>query len=197
MLEVFKMNGKNVITWFLSLPGPLPVCKLFRIFLKKELAMWHITWLINATFTRLLRTMNFFVCAKFWFSSILCAVVIASDSHSHFPNVIKPIRPKPIIYLIKKGKSNNKENWNEKKRKKRNGYILSFYIGYFKDSFWLTFSKLQLGIQSKSNFSHKVEPKLNIVRLLLLFRVYGWEVLIMLTREPANKDDRVFFIHLV
>ena len=29
--------------------------------------------------------------------------------------------------------------------------------------------KLQLDIQSKSNFAHKVEPKLNIVRLLLLF----------------------------
>ena len=84
-----------------------------------------------------------------------------------------------------------------RREKKRNGCILSFYIGYCKDSFWLTFSKLQLGIQSKSNFAHKVEPKLNIVRLLLLFRVYGWEVLIMLTREPANKDDRAFFIHLV
>ena len=57
--------------------------------------------------------------------------------------------------------------------------------------------KLQLDIQSKSNFAHKVEPKLNIVRLLLLFRVYGWEVLIMLTREPANKDHRAFSIHLV
>ena len=38
----------------------------------------------------------------------------------------------------------------------------SFYIGYFGDSFWLTFSKLQVDIQSKSNnFAHKVEPKLN------------------------------------
>ena len=57
--------------------------------------------------------------------------------------------------------------------------------------------KLQLDIQSKSNFAHKVEPKLNIVRLLLLFRVYGWEVFIILTREPANKDHRAFSIHLV
>ena len=57
--------------------------------------------------------------------------------------------------------------------------------------------KLQLDIQSKSNFAHKVEPKLNIVRLLLLFRVYGWKVFIMLTREPVNKDDRAFSIHLV
>ena len=85
----------------------------------------------------------------------------------------------------------------EEREKKRNGCILSFYIGYFGDSFWLTFSKLQLDIQSKSNFAHKVEPKLNIVRLLLLFRVYGWEVFIMLTREPANKDHRAFSIHLV
>ena len=36
---------------------------------------------------------------------------------------------------------------------------------------WLTFSKLQPDIKSKSNFTHKVEPKLNIVRLLLLFHV--------------------------
>ena len=57
--------------------------------------------------------------------------------------------------------------------------------------------KLQLDIQSKSNFAHKVEPKLNIVRLLLLFRVYGWEVFIILTREPANKDHRAFSIHFV
>ena len=57
--------------------------------------------------------------------------------------------------------------------------------------------KLQLDIQSKSNFAQMVEPKKNIVILLLRFRVYGWEVLIMLTREPANKDDRAFFIHLV
>ena len=57
--------------------------------------------------------------------------------------------------------------------------------------------KLQLDIQSKSNFAHKVEPKLNIVRLLLLFRVYGWEVFIILTREHANKDHRAFSIHLV
>ena len=57
--------------------------------------------------------------------------------------------------------------------------------------------KLQLDIQSKSNLAHKVEPKVNIVRLLLLFRVYVWEVLIMLTRESANKDHRAFSIHLV
>ena len=42
-----------------------------------------------------------------------------------------------------------------------------------------------------------VEPKINIVRLLLRFRVYGWEVFIILTREPANKDHRAFSIHLV
>ena len=42
-----------------------------------------------------------------------------------------------------------------------------------------------------------VELKVNIVRLLLLFRVYGWKVLIMLTTKPANKDHRAFSIHLV
>ena len=57
--------------------------------------------------------------------------------------------------------------------------------------------KLQLDIQSKSNFAHKVEPKLNIVNLLLLFRVDSWKVLIMLTRELANKDHTAFSIHLV
>ena len=139
MLEIFKMNEKNVITWFLSLPSPLPVCQLFKIFLKKKLAMWHITWLINTTFTHLLRTMNFFLCAKFWFSSILCAVVIASDSHSHFPNVIKPIRLKPIIYL-RRASQRNRRTERRRREKKRNGCILSFYIGYFGDSFWLTFS---------------------------------------------------------
>ena len=85
-----------------------------------------------------------------------------------------------------------------RREKKRTGCILvSFYIGYFEDSFWLTFSKLQLDIQSKSNFAQMVEPKINIVRLLLRFRVYGWEVFIILTREPANKDHRAFSIHLV
>ena len=51
----------------------------------------------------------------------------------------------------------------------------SFYIGYFGDSFLANVFKLHLQSKSKSksksNFAHKVEPKLNILRLLLLFHV--------------------------
>ena len=154
---------------FFPYPARYQFVNYLRFFLKETA--------INTTFTHLLRKMNFFLCAKFWFSSILCAEVIASDSHIHFPNVIKPIRPRPIIYL-RRARTRRTER---RRREKRNGCIVSFYIGYFGDSFWLT---LQLDIQSKSNFAHKVEPKLNIVRLLLLFRVYVWEVLIMLTTKP-------------
>ena len=56
----------------------------------------------------------------------------------------------------------------EGKRKKH----LAFILATLEIVFWLTFSKLQVDIQSKSdNFAHKVEPKLNVVRLLSLFHV--------------------------
>ena len=47
----------------------------------------------------------------------------------------------------------------------------SFYIGYFGDSVLANVFKLHLDIQTKSNFAHKVEPNLNILRLLFLFHV--------------------------
>ena len=54
------------------------------------------------------------------------------------------------------------------KRKKH----LAFILATLEIVFWLTFSKLQVDIQSKcNNFAHKVEPKLNVVRLLSLFHV--------------------------
>ena len=94
---------------------------------------------------------EFFLCAKFRLSSILCAEVIATDSHSHFPNVIKPIRPWPIIYL-RRARTRRTE---KRRREKKKGMVapLAFILA-----------------------------TLEIVRLLLLFRVYVWEALIMLTR---------------
>ena len=45
--------------------------------------------------------------------------------------------------------------------------------------------KLQLHIQLKSNFAHKVELDLYI---LLLFYVQAWKGLIVFARRVANKD---------
>ena len=61
---------------------------------------------MNTTFILYVKDDEFdplFMCAKFWFPSILCAEVIASDSPSHFPKAIKPVRPG--LYLLEKGKN--------------------------------------------------------------------------------------------
>ena len=109
-----------------------------------------ITWPINKTFIVYVKDDELdllFMCAKFWFPSILCAKVIASDSPSHFPKAIKPVRPRPLLTWEGQERGENKSGC----------CTLSFSFVYFGVNFWLTFSKLQLDLQSKSNFAHKVD----------------------------------------
>ena len=47
-------------------------------------------------------------------------MVIASDSHSHFPNVIKPIRPKLIIYLRRASQTTRR---TEMRRREKKGMV--------------------------------------------------------------------------
>ena len=55
--------------------------------------------------------------------------------------------------------------------KEKKAPIAAFILATLEIVSWLTLSKLHLDIQLKSNFAHKVKPKLNIVRLLFLFHV--------------------------
>ena len=80
VLEMFNINEKIVVAWFLSLNSS-PIFQLFKIFRKKiwsrdisrDLSTQHLYFM--------LKTMSFFfMCTKFWFPSILFTEVIANKS---------------------------------------------------------------------------------------------------------------------
>ena len=79
VLEMFNINEKIVIAWFLSL-NSLPIFQLFKIFRKKiwsrdisrDLSTQHLYFM--------LKTMSFFMGTKFWYPSILFTEVIANKS---------------------------------------------------------------------------------------------------------------------
>ena len=82
------MNEKNAMAWFLFL-NPPPICQLFRTF--RKMVTWHVTWPINTLFILWnVKNDGFFMCAKYWFRSIICAeVFIARKSFS----ASKPLDP--------------------------------------------------------------------------------------------------------
>ena len=79
-LRIFNMNEKNVIARFLFLNPPPR--QLFKIFSKMVRDISR-DLLLNTIFRiENVKDDEFFMCAKFWFSSIICAEVLANKSFS-------------------------------------------------------------------------------------------------------------------
>ena len=89
MFEIFNMNDKNVIAWFVFIIPP-PICRLLRFF--RKVVTWHITWLINTIlylYLKMLRMTNSLFVPNFESA----AEVIANKSLS----TVKPVRPSVLL----------------------------------------------------------------------------------------------------
>ena len=89
MFEIFNMNEKNVIAWFVFIIPP-PICRLLKIF--RKVVTWHITWLINTIlylYLKMLRMTNSLFVPNFESA----AEVIANKSLS----TVKPVRPSVLL----------------------------------------------------------------------------------------------------
>ena len=89
MLEIFNMNEKNVIAWFVFIIPP-PICRLFKIF--RKVVTWHITWLINTIlylYLKMLRMTSSLFVPNFESA----AEVIANKSFS----TVKPVGPSVLL----------------------------------------------------------------------------------------------------
>ena len=89
MFEIFNMNEKSVIAWFVFIIPP-PICRLLTIF--RKVVTWHITWLINTIlylYLKMLRMTNSLFVPNFESA----AEVIANKSFS----TVKPGRPSVLL----------------------------------------------------------------------------------------------------